>query len=119
MNSLIVYCLSVFFYLYSGIIFCTANVALLPDPFAQPPRGNKLKRAVPARRGESPREEIVLEAILDVNGNRAVALGCKDDHEVLTVGDVFRGFTVVKINQDSIELTKGREKRVLRVNDRV
>jgi hypothetical protein len=95
------------------MLFCTScsligsvDVIALPDPFAQPPRGAVMQSAEP----------IVVEGIVNIDGKLAVALACRDKHEMVELGEQFKGFTVAGITDDSVTLTKGRKKRILHVN---
>ena len=95
------------------VLFCTScsligkvDIVALPDPFAQPPRGALIQSAEP----------IVVEAIVNINGKLGVALACNHEHEMVQLGERFRGFTVIHISDDGVTLIKGKKQRVLHVN---
>ena len=105
--EIIVACCLFMLFCASCSLIGNVDIVTLPDPFAQPPRGAVVQHGEP----------IVLEAIVDIDGKFGVALSCNQEHEMLTTGDTFRGFTVARISSNRVELVKGRNKRILRVNE--
>ena len=97
--------------LFLLMFFCTMclcvgplNIAQLPDPFAMPPRqGCTSSRAV----------TVGLEGIIEIEGKPCAALVCGDDHEMVPVGSVFKGYTLITIEKESVCLEKEGKTKTL------
>ena len=80
------------------------DIPTLPDPFALPPRQGSIG---------SSSGTVVLEGVFEVEGKPCVALASGSDHEILSIGAVFKGYTVVTIDKQSVHLKKGEETETL------
>lgn len=103
MHTLIMLFLLMFF---CSMCLCVGplNIAQLPDPFAMPPRqGCTSSRAV----------TVGLEGIIELGGKPCAALVCGDEHEIVSVGGTFKGYTLVTMDNESVCLEKEGEKKTL------
>lgn len=83
---------------------------VLRDPTRPPPLpGQALTGAEAAQSARAPQ----LQSVLVARGGRHVAV---IDGQSVRVGDSFRGARVTRIDDDEVQLTRGRERQVLRLH---